>query len=393
MFSTIYYYYKYLFYFILNNKKIDECKFLSNKKNDILTHIYCLSLNYKLWNTIHYRNTSFKKDIKDNLSNICIPSTGICLSILVCNKYIYLFSLLVINPLICFVYSILMLIFRFKNPNIIFKKNLLYPDSWFWIWRKNCTLVQYHYHKTNSKNYEFENKKKFLEKVDMLNFPITPYVKNDFILKNINIEGGMGIHTYRNAFQNGDWIIQPKLNNNNFLKKILPNDSPLSTIRIVTCFDNCDYKSLSAVLRAGFSNEKTDHKSILFNINLKTGVIEYGKKNDNWYKIGFKNLCNSNNILKNIYFKKHTETNKLVTTKEIPDFLKITNICEQVHKKLLPDIPIAGWDIALTEEIGICLVEVNLSCNLFCAEFDKKFYNKFLYNWFTNLDNYKIFKD
>jgi hypothetical protein len=31
---------------------------------------------------------------------------------------------------------------------------------------------------------------------------------------------------------------------------------------------------------------------------------------------------------------------------------------------MLPDVPLAGWDVALTAE-GACLLEVNLSCNFF----------------------------
>ena len=60
---------------------------------------------------------------------------------------------------------------------------------------------------------------------------------------------------------------------------------------------------------------------------------------------------------------------------------------ENAHKKMLPDIPISGWDVALTKEEGICLLEVNLSCNLFCNEYNKIKYNHFIHKWYNHLQN------
>ena len=39
---------------------------------------------------------------------------------------------------------------------------------------------------------------------------------------------------------------------------------------------------------------------------------------------------------------------------------------------MLPDVPLAGWDVAITKEAGVCLLEVNLSCNFFRGTFDQR---------------------
>jgi hypothetical protein len=37
---------------------------------------------------------------------------------------------------------------------------------------------------------------------------------------------------------------------------------------------------------------------------------------------------------------------------EIPDIQSICNLCTRSHCQLLPDVPLVGWDVALTAEHG-----------------------------------------
>lgn len=52
---------------------------------------------------------------------------------------------------------------------------------------------------------------------------------------------------------------------------------------------------------------------------------------------------------------------------------------------MMPDVPLVGWDVALTSK-GIMLLEVNLSCNFFLADFDVDNYVKFVTDYFSLLD-------
>jgi hypothetical protein len=54
------------------------------------------------------------------------------------------------------------------------------------------------------------------------------------VVKNKNQEGGLGIFFYKNALVGGDWIIQERLENSDFLKLLLPDNAPLSTLRVIT---------------------------------------------------------------------------------------------------------------------------------------------------------------
>ena len=49
----------------------------------------------------------------------------------------------------------------------------------------------------------------------------------------------------------------------------------------------------------------------------------------------------------------------------------------RAHKKLMPGVPLCGWDVAMTEPEGMLLLEGNLSCNFFRATFDEAAYCAF----------------
>ena len=71
-----------------------------------------------------------------------------------------------------------------------------------------------------------------------------------------------------------------------------------------------------------------------------------------------------------------------MTDRQIPQFNKIKKMCIDAHSKLLNDVPIVGWDIGLTKEHGNVLLEINISCNLFCAKYNKSNYYDFLKSYY-----------
>ena len=60
-------------------------------------------------------------------------------------------------------------------------------------------------------------------------------------------------------------------------------------------------------------------------------------------------------------------------------------LVRNAHATLLPDVPLAGWDVALTNK-GILLLEVNLSCNFFRGAFDQQAYFRFVAAHFKELE-------
>ena len=48
----------------------------------------------------------------------------------------------------------------------------------------------------------------------------------------------------------------------------------------------------------------------------------------------------------------------------VPSLHSLLNTCKTCHRALLPDVPLVGWDVALTND-GPMLLELNISCNFF----------------------------
>ena len=76
---------------------------------------------------------------------------------------------------------------------------------------------------------------------------------------------------------------------------------------------------------------------------------------------------------------------RLVTGAVVPDMAAKLNLVEDAHFKLLPDVPLVGWDVALTSK-GVYLLEVNLSCNFFRGSFSLGSYVQFIDDYFVALE-------
>lgn len=64
---------------------------------------------------------------------------------------------------------------------------------------------------------------------------------------------------------------------------------------------------------------------------------------------------------------------------------RICALCTDAHKRLLPDVPLVGWDVALTAEYSAVLLELNISCNFFLGEVDQEWYTKFMTDFISAL--------
>jgi len=414
-------------------------------------NVYSLALIFKLWSKEHYRSPSFQTDMINNLQNVAIPGTGIPLSYFCYNWHVCLFFVVILNPIICFFGAInkarhgavsieTFIVIALEN----YIKFLLHPDDWFSFWRLNCRLASYHSLVTQSTHYRHEDKWTFLIEGKSNLVPITPFFDvPSIVLKNKNVEGGLGIHFYNNAVHGGDWIIQEKLTNSDWLNKLLPPNPPLSTMRVITAstlgmtekgrsflsvsevnkeistediaitetwkdsnkviveeikFDaglgifsdrsdpnqNKPIRALSGVLRLGRAGAATDHSSILFDVDLATGLIKEGNSNAHWYKLGVRNVFDCP-WLPQATCEIHPDApHPQVSGKIIPNIHEVLKICVDSHTKMMPEVPLVGWDVAFTDK-GIKLLEVNLSCNFFRGSFDHNAYIKFVDAYWRDL--------
>ena len=380
--------------------KADESKdsrdTLLFKKNARI-HLYTFAAAFWLYDKPHYRKGSYRDDLIDNFRNVAIPGTGLPLSLVVINIYVAYFFCFIINPIICLIASFHLCFIKkeisMKDLSKEYGTRLLAPNDWFSYWRLNCRVAGMHaLLNDNPKGYTMENKWTFLEEGDKLGVPISPFLKTSgIVVKHRNEEGGLGIHFYKNATVGGDWIIQERIENSDWVSSVLPENAPLSTFRVITQSrasidlskepQISDITALSCVFRAGRAGAATDHDSILFNIDPKTGILLKGTTNAHWYRLGLHEILPGRCPWRSYHtYSHHPDGNIPVTGKTVPDIKGMLKLVEDSHLKLCPDVPFVGWDVVLSKDskLPVCLLEVNLSCNFFRGSFDKEVYLDFI---------------
>jgi len=396
-------YYRTLYYFLITKGALEDCPYFKDNTH-AQCHIYSLALIFYIWDRPHYRHGTFKDDMLANLRNVAVPGTGIPLHLFAYLKITTYWMVLVGYPILSFFAAVNVANRNFVKFCTAFSVQLTEPQDWFSFWRLNCRLATAHASLTPWKvDYEMEDKWKFLTDGEKLQVNVTPYLKiPSVVCKHRNEEGGLGYSSFKNASVGGNWIIQEKLSNGPFLRSMLPPNAPLSTFRIITASRGGlidlpkqerkhedvvldDIIALSCVWRAGRAKAITDHSAILFNVNPKTGEIKKGTTNVHWYQLGL------SKILTTPWVSHHNETHHPdtgvpITGVTIPNMTEMMDFVRDAHLRMMPHVPLSGWDIAMTENHGMLLLEANLSCNFFRGDFDQTEYFKFIKEYFVALD-------
>jgi len=141
------------------------------------------------------------------------------------------------------------------------------------------------------------------------------------------------------------------------------------------------YTAMTFVWRAGRAGKNTDHSSILFAVDPETLKIQDGKMFSNWYqvgKVGSTNLCSKHQITV------HPDTKAELAGKELPCASSAVNMCVDAHGRLMPHVPVIGWDVGVAEGHGAVLLEANLSCNFFGGVYDKQRYLRIVDTYYAN---------
>lgn len=372
-------------------------------KQNARIHLYSVASNFYLWSKPHYRKDTFQQDLKYAIRHLAIPRTGVPMWIFAWNKAMALLFLLVVYPLIALIAAVQLKWATSAKMGHVdaasiadeFRIRLLAPNDWFRFWRLNCTLVSLHsYVNSMPSDYKMENKWEFLKVCKERAVPISPFIDTlpSICVKHRNEEGGLGIYFYRNVVNGGDWIIQESLRNSEWLQSSLPKDAPLSTFRIITVSHYAakaqwngvatkrDIETLSCVFRAGRSGDTTDHQGIMFDVDTQTGQIKGGTTMRHWFQLGVRKASRCEwRSFHNEYVTHPDDASKKVTGRYVPNIKEMLSLVEDAHLKLCSKVPICGWDVALTtsDEVPMCLLEVNLSCTFFRGTFDLRTYFDF----------------
>ena len=136
---------------------------------------------------------------------------------------------------------------------------------------------------------------------------------------------------------------------------------------------------LSCVFRAGRAGAETDHSSVLYDVDQATGQVKQGTTNAHWYKLGLSRDLFQYRVAPQ--YSHHPDSQVDLSQERFQDMEAIKALVCRAHSRMLPDVPLAGWDVAMTAEHGCCLLEANLSCNFFNGSFNREAY----FSWVDQL--------
>jgi len=391
-------FYQTMWYYLVTGGSFAECPYFEGQR-EVRCQLYSVTLIMQLWNTPHYRNGTFQDDMIKNLRNVAVPGTGIPLSLFCYSKIVCLFAILILYPLIALIAAINVGGRNAEKVSAAFCEQLLTPQDWFSFWRMNCRLASLHASVTKEDGYRFEDKWSFLTVGEERGVPVSPWLKTKgLFVKHRNEEGGLGCASYSNAIAGGDWIIQEVLENADSIKHLLPDNAPLSTLRVISGSragiksakygSKKDVECLSCVFRAGREGAMTDHSCIMFDVDMSTGVIKKGTTNAHWYQLGLQKIATTP-WTSTHDVTHHPDNGCEVTGQTLPDMKGIIELVENAHQKLAPGVPLIGWDVAITSK-GMFLLEGNFSCNFFRGSFDQDLYFRFVEDYFMDLEEQQL---
>lgn len=138
-----------------------------------------------------------------------------------------------------------------------------------------------------------------------------------------------------------NYVVQYAVKQHKDLTQIAPNS--INTIRLLTFLVDGEIRPLSAVLRMGIGTAKVD--------NLSFGGIACGiDKNGVCTKYAIDKYGNM--------FDRHPDSGHIFENTKIPNYSKVLELAETLHKKL-PMFGNIAWDIAIDEKGDAVLIEFN----------------------------------
>ncbi|KAF6251978.1 hypothetical protein COO60DRAFT_1628722 [Scenedesmus sp. NREL 46B-D3] len=125
--------------------------------------------------------------------------------------------------------------------------------------------------------------------------------------------------------------------------------------------------------------------STCFGVDLHTGKLSPGVTANHWYRLGLQGLGRVDAAAAHKW-QSHPDTGKQVAGCVVPGMADVLDAVTAAHAAAAPDLPLVGWDVALTPE-GVFILEVNLSCNLFNGALDSASYYRLLWHYFHRLSD------
>lgn len=213
-----------------------------------------------------------------------------------------------------------------------------------------------------------DDKRHFLETLGNAGFPVPPAVTLEaalagteaVIAKDPDSDLGFGVYLLT-PDELREWpgretlLLQKRLVNHPVLRAVYPPNAPLSSFRVITTLDpdtRQPYVSRCAI-RMGMDGSEVDNTAqggIWAGVHPKTGIVGRGIR-----KKTFAVTKRGRRVAETV----HPDSGKRFEGLKIPWFDECRRLALDAHRRLAPDAPSLGWDLALSETPPVFL-EVNV---------------------------------
>lgn len=221
------------------------------------------------------------------------------------------------------------------------------------------------YSKTRADWHSLEDKGVFVKRAREAGLPIPPTVTSaeaiarggQWICKDPTADLGYGVawltaEELAEVDDHHEIVVQERLYNHPALP--FPKDAPLSTLRVITLLDANGEPTVSRcavrIGRSGSPVDNTQQGGIWCRVDLETGELCAGVKKDDFgvWEDGHP-----------IRHGEHPDNGRSFVGVRVPWFDEGRRLALEAHRKLAPDAPSLGWDVALAAEAPV-LLEVNV---------------------------------
>ena len=329
--------------FFARGGKFNECPCFKNDHH-AKVHTYSLGSVLSSWG----KSTSALR--KEFGGHLYLPWVPVPVSFWLSYKWLFYVFVMAVYPLYCLLVACNEN--RLKNLTGIpshFQQNLLNPSHWMALWWTNYICCNDMVPK-DCKSLALLKQNTLLAAAEESNLPTIKCIEGDVVVKNANVEGGMGIHFFKSEKYGGNCVIQctPELHES--LKDLLPLEchNPPPRFHVVTVSpvgNELDQptKVISCVLEV--FNGKSCY-SVFYDVTGPVFSVHQATTKDKWFNNPLCALWKKNDITDRV----NSINIKGLGGASLPIVEQLFTLAENAHHELAPGLPCAVWEIQLSIE-------------------------------------------
>ena len=374
--------------FFMKGGRLAECPSFKNDEQ-AKVNLFSLAAVFQLWNTMDHNSQPLHQSLRIRLKHITLPWTGLPLSWWLISRPMYVVFVLAAFPMMCLFAAISKSgLLGLLGAPAEFREQLEHSSHWLISWLNGYILVAHAASPTTKSTFLLEDQVTFLNTARGKKLSAIGSLEgSNIVVKNANVEGGMGIFFFKNIESGGDWAFQEIPLPHKALQEVIPLHYGAPRFHVVTMlpFRNDEekdksVKTLSVVLQVlppVASGTPVDH-SMYFDVSPFSCTIENGSTHTRWYNKG--PIAALRYDLGQSGLPITRVEGKIVIGTNVPEVSAVMELAHKSHSLLGAGIPLASWTIQLTDE-GAVLERVSFQASNWSSFTDYKLFYRTVCEW------------